>query len=612
VSFSYRLEAKSRITLRHTATVIRPLELAPLNPPYPPFTLKNYQWLRQLGKGGTAQVWLAEHVRLKQQYAIKYLNLPTLSASPSDADALRVSPVELLDRECQLMAKLKHPHIAQLYGADADEAQGLYYLIMEYLPSGTLAERLQLPVSQDNAIRWTRQLASALQELHQKGAYHRDIKPDNVLFRDPDHVVLTDFGIARVAGQTTNTQQGSIKGTPYYLSPEQAKNDAIDARTDLYSLGVVLFEMLAQKRPYEGTPTELIAKHMAAPVPELPANMRHWQPTINKLMAKAPKDRLRDAAELMAVLDRGGVAPAAMTPVAALTVPADNAAAGAPKRIITGQLPVAGRSAESTEVKLAEQRDSIGRLLDLHLRSAHGAVTQRFRWIEAGEFLMGSPENEVDRQNDEGPQHRVRISQGFWFADSACTQAFWKAVMLGANPSHFSDDMNCPVEQVSFNAVQDFLSRLNSMLSPGCIAALPTEAQWEYACRAGTQTPFHFGAKITPEQVNYNGNYPYGKGKKGIFRECTVPVKSLPANTWGLHEMHGNVWEWCADDLRDYRALALGQAELDPQGSLESGARALRGGSWIFNAGRVRAAYRYRYVRDDRGYDVGFRLFLRS
>jgi formylglycine-generating enzyme len=252
--------------------------------------------------------------------------------------------------------------------------------------------------------------------------------------------------------------------------------------------------------------------------------------------------------------------------------------------------------------------DEFGVFADLKIKQA----TQRFRYIEPGEFLMGSPATEVERENDEGPQHRVRITQGFWLADSACTEAFWLAVMGGENPSHFKADLNCPVERVSFGDIEGFLSHLNALLPSDFAAGLPTEAQWEYACRAGTQTPFHFGANITPEQVNYDANHPYANGKKGIYRKRTVPVKSLPPNAWGLYETHGNVWEWCADDSRKYDALEAGQAELDPRGSDQSSARALRGGSWIDFARGVRAAFRYRYERDLRYGGVGFRLFLRS
>ena len=190
-------------------------------------------------------------------------------------------------------------------------------------------------------------------------------------------------------------------------------------------------------------------------------------------------------------------------------------------------------------------------------------VTQRMRWIEPGTFLMGSPEDELERDDDEGPQHPVTISRGFWLFDTACTQALWEAVM-GKNPRAFKGAER-PVENVSWHDCQDFLKRLNERV-PGIDLVLPSEAQWEYACRAGTTTPFSFGATITPEQVNY-------------AREETVPVASLPSNLWGLYEMHGNVWEWCQDYWHgDYQGAPTdGSAWL---GDATGADRVLRGGSW--------------------------------
>ncbi len=241
-----------------------------------------------------------------------------------------------------------------------------------------------------------------------------------------------------------------------------------------------------------------------------------------------------------------------------------------------------------------------------------GGVVQRMRWIEPGEFLMGSPDDEPECLEIEGPQHRVRISAGFWLADTACTQALWLAV-AGKNPSFFKDDLQCPVESVSAIDVQAYLAQLSQVLGDGALAQLPTEAQWEYACRAGTQTPFSFGLNITPAQANYDGNFPYAGGPTGLYRQRTLPVKSLPANPWGLFEMHGNVWEWCADAPRVYRALAPGQAELDPQGALTSGSsRAARGGSWFGDARGARCAYRYQFGRGHRNHALGFRFALRS
>jgi formylglycine-generating enzyme required for sulfatase activity len=250
---------------------------------------------------------------------------------------------------------------------------------------------------------------------------------------------------------------------------------------------------------------------------------------------------------------------------------------------------------------------TFGVYADFTISTSYGTATQRLRWIEPGSFLMGSPEDELERDSDEGPRHLVTLTHGFWLADSACTQALWQAVM-GDNPSHFKGDDQRPVEQVSWYDAQAFLRKLEALL-PGCRADLPTEAEWEYACRAGTDTPFSFGVQITPDLVNYGGNYPYAGGEQGLFRQATVPVKSLPANAWGLYEMHGNVWEWCADGTRTYD----GEPQQDPVGPEgEEAHRAIRGGSWLVLAGWVRSAYRRADRPGSVGPDQGFRLCLRS
>jgi len=232
------------------------------------------------------------------------------------------------------------------------------------------------------------------------------------------------------------------------------------------------------------------------------------------------------------------------------------------------------------------------------------SVRQAFRWLPTGRFLMGTPANEHGRENNER-QHEVILPRGFWLAETACTQALWQAVM-GQDPSHFKGERR-PVERVSWNDAQDFIARLNGAV-PGLAARLPTEAEWEYACRAGTTTPFSFGEDITPEQVNYNGDYPYRGGNKGLSRGETVEVASLPANPWGLYEMHGNVLEWCQDWFGAYPAEPV----VDPSGPETGERRVLRGGSWIDYGRYARSAYRYRYEPGHRSryHYFGFRLAL--
>ena len=245
-------------------------------------------------------------------------------------------------------------------------------------------------------------------------------------------------------------------------------------------------------------------------------------------------------------------------------------------------------------------QDKFGLFMVLELQG----IQQCFRWIRPGSFMMGSTvESDSDRDDDE-LQHQVTLTQGYWLADSACTQALWMAV-TGENPSRFKENITNPVELVSWDAVQAFINLLNQS-QPGLLARLPSEAEWEYACRAGTSTPFSLGDNITTEQVNYNSNAPYANAAKGEYRGKTVAVKSLPANPWGLYEMHGNVWEWCADWYGAYEQTGV----IDPTGSNKGSDRVLRGGSWHSSARNVRSALRSRHFPGGRiGYD-GFRLAL--
>ena len=256
--------------------------------------------------------------------------------------------------------------------------------------------------------------------------------------------------------------------------------------------------------------------------------------------------------------------------------------------------------------------DQYGLWAEAELGSGGKMVVQRLRWIAPGDFLMGAREEEQDALPREHPQHQVFISNGFWLADTACTQALWLVVM-GNNPSHFqeSGDLQLPVERVSWLDVQEFLGKLS--LS-GALATLPTEAEWEYACRAGTTAAFSFGEDISSAQVNFDGNRPYGDGKKSEYRECTVPVRALPANPWGLYQMHGNVSEWCADSIREYTLEVQQnpglQEALTP---LENeNERVARGGSWLFYALRAHSAYRGMLYPEARSSNVGFRFVLRS
>ena len=225
------------------------------------------------------------------------------------------------------------------------------------------------------------------------------------------------------------------------------------------------------------------------------------------------------------------------------------------------------------------------------------SVTQRLRWIGPGSFEMGSDEDEEGRDGtgsgfDEGPQHNVTLTRGYWLFDTPVTQALWETVM-GSNPSHFKGS-DRPVERVSWDDAQEFLNKINTQFYDLDLT-LPTEAQWEYACRAGTTGRYYF-----EESEGALGDYAWYDENSD---NKTQPVCMKKENPWGLYDIHGNVWEWCLDVMRDYKDTT----ETDPTGSLESQKRALRGGSWRSYARDVRSATRYQYARDSRNSLIGFR-----
>ena len=195
---------------------------------------------------------------------------------------------------------------------------------------------------------------------------------------------------------------------------------------------------------------------------------------------------------------------------------------------------------------------------------------------------MGRPPNEAGQGGK--PQHQVTLTKGFWMGVYQVTQAQWQAVM-GSTPSRFKGD-SVPVEQISWDDAVAFCKALSRKDRKSY--RLPAEAEWEYACRAGTTAPFHFGATISTNQANYDGNSTYGNGKKGVYRRKTTPVGSFLPNAWGLYDMHGNIWEWCQDWCGDYPKGNL----TDPKGPYKSEIRVFRGGGWCHNAGVCRSASR--------------------
>ncbi|MBN2687684.1 MAG: formylglycine-generating enzyme family protein [Deltaproteobacteria bacterium] len=242
---------------------------------------------------------------------------------------------------------------------------------------------------------------------------------------------------------------------------------------------------------------------------------------------------------------------------------------------------------------------------NLHLveaKTLENSIGMAFVLIPAGSFVMGSPICEDCRFDDE-KQHRVILTKPFYMQTTQVTQGQWTAVMKSDPPYFSSRGDRFPLEQVSWYDCQGFIRELNRMEKTN-VYRLPTEAEWEYACRAGTKTPFNTGDCLSTKEANYHGKYPYGRCPDGQYRHKTVPVASLPPNAWGLYEMHGNVWEWCSDWYGEYS----GHVVQDPRGPKRGTAHIHRGGSWNYCAMFCRSALRISRAPDFRADIFGFRL----
>jgi DNA-binding response OmpR family regulator len=252
--------------------------------------IPGYTLRLKIGESEKAVVYLASSAHRGHNVALK------VSKTLRDEAAGR----QFLEREYTAVMAVRSPLVVEIY--DYGIHGGFEYLAMEYLPRGDLKARIQRGVSEQEALHYVSQIAAALQVVHEAGLVHRDLKPPNVMLRDNDSVALIDFGLARsIDGSTISTQTGVLLGSPYYMSPEQAQGDGLDARSDFYSLGVICYELLTGQKPYVGgTAMEVLQQHVSAPLPTLPAELCRYAPFLTRLMAKSRAERFATAAEIIA------------------------------------------------------------------------------------------------------------------------------------------------------------------------------------------------------------------------------------------------------------------------------------------------------------------------
>ncbi|MCG8325627.1 MAG: protein kinase [Thiotrichales bacterium] len=262
----------------------------------PPQRLEiGYKFVRQIGQGAMSTVYLAERIEDRQTVVLKVLDL-TKVIDPSLIERFRL--------EAELIAEVNSPFVVKIYDHGITDEYG--FIAMEFFSRGDLKQRMEMGLTPEVAINYLTHIAYGLDAIHKTNVIHRDLKPANIMFRGDDSLALADFGISKRLNDSNDlTAAGQILGTPHYMSPEQGEGEEIDARADLYSVGVLFYEFLTRKKPFFAeTPSALIYQHVHADIPRLEGELEMYQPLLEKMLAKAPGDRFQSAAEMIQILEK--------------------------------------------------------------------------------------------------------------------------------------------------------------------------------------------------------------------------------------------------------------------------------------------------------------------
>jgi formylglycine-generating enzyme required for sulfatase activity/predicted Ser/Thr protein kinase len=586
-----------------------------------------FRVIGKLGEGGMGAVYLAEDGRLRRKVALKVPHPHLYENNPIF--------LERLYREAQIAARFHHTRICPIY--DIGKSAGRHFIVMHYVEGETLAARMACrSFEPDEAAKMIRSVAETLQKAHDEKIIHRDLKPSNLMIGPGGELIIMDFGLAKRTDDEpedgARTIDGTFVGTLVYAPPEQVEGriDELGPGSDIYSLGVVLYELLAGRLPFQG-PRYALMRLILATEPDPPSR---YSPRVNaeldaivrKAMAKKVADRYSSmsqfAAALADYLEGTAQGPAEPPSARSSSKPASAAPPPspwaepvqepeAPEVVIPFEddefelhadgpstaSPAASASSEATSPAPAEYLSRQSGMTLIHIRP--------------GTFVMGSSVGD----DDEKPPHEVRLTSGFYLGKYPVTQREYETV-CGRSSGYFKGDPRKPVEQVSwldailfcnlisakegltpFYSIKDGEVTVPEWRSPGY--RLPTEAEWEYACRAGRTSAFGFG----DDPTKLDG-YAWHAGNSG---GQTHKVGSRRPNAWGLHDMHGNVWEWCWDwyEPRYYQR----GANVDPRGpGSPRKFRSLRGGHWGDKPEDLRSANRIWFEPSIRVRFIGFRL----
>ncbi|NEN93700.1 MAG: SUMF1/EgtB/PvdO family nonheme iron enzyme, partial [Okeania sp. SIO3H1] len=456
----------------------------------------------------------------------------------------------------------RHPQIPELLAYFTQDNR--QYLVQEFIDGQNLKQELELSGTFDERQIWEllKSLLPVLEFIHSRQVIHRDIKPENIIRRRKDNqLLLVDFGAAKYATKTALAVTGTVIGSAGYAAPEQALGKATFA-SDIYSLGVTSIHLLTQVEPFDLFDVSegewVWREYLKFTVSDEVAQL------LDKMIMGATKKRFQNVGEILSVVNPkyqkkiNSIYKQKKFPIFTKEV-----AKGETFTFEVVTVNNSGKIIKGTQRSARQKIEDLGNGIKLEMV-----------YIPGGGFLIGSPKNEAGRTDKESPQRQVTL-QPFCMSKYPITQDQY-LVIMGENPSYFKGGKR-PVERVTWHNATEFCQRLSQKTRK--TYRLPSESQWEYACRAGTTTPFYFGPTITTDLVNYNGKYTYGNAPKGKYREHTTDVGSFPPNAFGLYDMHGNVDEWCQDIWHNsYEGIPTDDSTWESNEN--SQLRVLCGGSW--------------------------------
>nr|WP_299405620.1 bifunctional serine/threonine-protein kinase/formylglycine-generating enzyme family protein [Acaryochloris sp. IP29b_bin.148] len=574
---------------------------------------QRFKMMRLLGRGMFGNTYLAEdRDNLHELCVVKQLICQTRGTGASQ------TVVEPFLQEAEQLRRLKkNQHIPSILAYF--EEDHIPYLVQEYIDGQDLQQTVenQGPFSEHQVQALLLELLPVLQTIHDQGVIHRDLKPAHIMRQHRDgKLILVGFCVSQQVNLSDLQQTDSVRAQVSYAPPELFSVDKSLPGSDLYSLGASCIHLLTGVAPHalplkEG---EVWVDNWQEHLPE-PLNPA-LQAILKRLLQTDVSARYTSALEVLRevrtrIKNPSRPAPSPPPPPEkppAKPVPASPSPAPSPRKL-KPTLPIF-----PSEVV---QVDAHGNIVERQHPSIHylrvtldKEISLDLVHIPAGQFSMGSPAHEPHRQAAEDPQHPVTVPE-FFLGKFPVTQAQWRIVAalptvkreLDTQPSTFAGE-DRPVEGVSWFDAVEFCNRLSQLT--GKDYHLPSEAAWEYACRAGQQMPFAFGETLTPDLANYDGTTAYEKGPTGNYRQQTIVVGKFPANPFGLYDMHGNVWEWCADHWHG------NYADAPSDGSVWQDqyffACVLRGGAWNAQAASCRSAARIWEAASEQSSHIGFRV----